>query len=61
LYKNNNFYIAEIGRKTVGIACAHTHPGNDVIYLDFIAIDKSYQRRGMGSMLLFKSHSEESG
>jgi ribosomal protein S18 acetylase RimI-like enzyme len=52
LYKNNNFYIAEIGRKTVGIACAHTHPGNDVIYLDFIAIDKSYQRREIGSMLL---------
>jgi ribosomal protein S18 acetylase RimI-like enzyme len=53
LYKNNSFfYIAEVGRKIVGIACAHTYPGNDTVYLDFIAIDKSYQRRGIGSMLL---------
>lgn len=31
----NIFYVAEIGRKTVGIVYAHTYPGNDVILFRF--------------------------
>jgi len=50
--RNNFFIIAEIKKKIVGVAYAHTYPMNDLVYLDFIAVKKSYQRKGIGSALL---------
>jgi ribosomal protein S18 acetylase RimI-like enzyme len=50
--KNNFFIIAEKEKEIVGVAYAHTYSTSDLVYLDFIAVDKGYQRKGIGSALL---------
>jgi ribosomal protein S18 acetylase RimI-like enzyme len=50
--KNHFFMIAEKEKEIVGVAYAHTYDTSDLVYLDFIAVKKGYQRRGLGSVLL---------
>ena len=49
--KDNVFRLAEDNGKIVGVVCAFTEPSR-LCWIDWIIVKKSYQRNGIGSMLI---------
>ncbi len=50
--ENNHLYVIKEDNLIVGFALVYEFPNEKIILLDYMVIDESFQRRGIGSKLL---------